>query len=157
MHVIGNPGLHSQKTSRFAILVKCDHLVCFLLCDALTSECLGAVQCDCGVSLIEIPKMPSLRFHSWYVRCGGPRKLALYFRNDVYLQLENGEVGKQIVRAVIELLGEVVVQNVEVLRVVPVNPRDELLNVLGSRRWRDPLRCAGGFGGHVVRCVWVWW
>ena len=65
-----------------------------------------------------------------------------------YLQLENGEVGKEIVGAIVELLRQVVVQDVEVLWVVSVDARDELLDVLGSRRGRDPLRCAGGFRCH---------
>lgn len=63
-------------------------------------------------------------------------------RLSFHLQFEDGEVGKKVVRAVIELLSKVVVENVKILRVVSVNARDELLDVLGSRRWRSPLRCA---------------
>ncbi len=67
-----------------------------------------------------------------------------------YLQFQDGEVGEEVVRAVVELLCEVVVEDIEVLRVVSVDARDELLDVLGSGGRRDPLGCAGGFGSHNV-------
>lgn len=68
----------------------------------------------------------------------------------VNLQFEDSKVGKKVVRAVVELLSEVVVKDVQVLRVVSVDARDELFDVLGSGRWRDPLGSAGGFGSHDV-------
>lgn len=66
-----------------------------------------------------------------------------------YLQLENGEVGKEVVRSIVELLGEVVVQDIEILRVVSVDARDQLFDVLRSRGWRYPVGRTCGFGSHV--------
>lgn len=163
---MSNPGLHSQRTSRFAFFLvmwdhplrpsaaaafaidhNCDHFVCTndVQCCVLLRSCPGSrlfTRWDCFVDSCKV--VCSMCFAEGI--CSGLAALS-------YLQLENSQICEEVVRAVIELLGEVIVQDIEVLRVVSVDARDELFDVLGSRRRRDPLICACGFGSHGVGCA----
>ena len=66
-------------------------------------------------------------------------------------QLKNGQIGQTVVLARLELYGEVLVQRSQVLGVVSINARDELLDVLRPRCWSRPVgRRDDRIGRHVL-------
>lgn len=101
MHVIGSPGLHSQATSRFALVFHNEFLP------------------------------------SWLGQQQG------------HLQFEDREVGQEVVRFVVKLLCQIVMKHIEVLGIVAIYARYELLNVLRPGSRRDP----GVRGGHYRSCM----